>query len=356
MGVSTRASTTSAERSPAGAAVETSAARSSARVFMGTVSLSHRDRLRRAVRSVSERSQGIKARALFRPTEAAHFLALAVLTGLAILLHDRLADFRGMLLGYAGLALVLAVIAAIAPRVDRLPPPLAFVVDFYPAAFLPILFNTLEPLIQALRGGARDDLLIAVDRALFGVDVTVWAQRLVHPLLNDIFYGFYSTYYFIALTLGLMLWLRDRPTARRFVFTLMVVYYVSWTGYFIIPALGPRFAQATEYTVSLTTTPISRAINDTINSLEKTKFDVFPSGHTMISVAVLIVAWKRARDVFWVLLPIATGLVISTVYCRFHYVIDVIAGAAMAFVTVPIGDGIYDRLMATGARDPAPAR
>jgi membrane-associated phospholipid phosphatase len=282
-----------------------------------------------------------------RPTEAAHLIVLSVLTGLAILLHNRLQDFRGMLLGYAGLALFVAVIVALAPGEDRYPPPLTFFIDFYPAFFLPILFNTLEPLIKALRGGPRDAWLIAADRALFGVDVTVWAQRLVRPWLNDVFYVFYSTYYFIALTLGLVLWVRSRPTARRFVFTLMVVYYVSWTGYFIIPALGPRFAQAAAYTVSLTTTPLSRAINDTINNMEKTKFDVFPSGHTMISVCVLLVAWKRARDVFWILLPIATGLVLSTVYCRYHYVIDVIAGTTLAFVTVPLGDGIYDRLMAT---------
>ena len=288
-----------------------------------------------------------------RPTEAIHWAALAVLTGLALLLRQRLEDLPAMLLGYAGLAALLLVVGWLVPKIGRLPAPVVFFLDFYPAAFVPLLFNTLEPLIQALRGGAQDDLLIAADRALFGVDVTVWAQRLVRPWLNDVFYGFYSTYYFISLTLCLVLWLRDRPTARRFVFTLMVVYYVSWTGYFIIPALGPRFAQASEYTVSLTTTPIARSINDTINSLEKTKFDVFPSGHTMISVAVLLVAWKRARDVFWVLLPIATGLVISTVYCRYHYVIDVFAGTALAFVTVPIGDGIYDRLVRSSSVLPA---
>jgi membrane-associated phospholipid phosphatase len=290
----------------------------------------------------------------FRPTEAIHLAALAVLTALALLLRDRIEDLRAMLLGYAGLASLVFVIAWLVPREDRLPAPATFVLDFYPAAFLPLLFNTLEPLIQALRGGPRDDLLIAADRALFGTDVTVWAQRLVRPWLSDLLFCFYATYYFISLTLGLVLWLRSRSAARRFVFTLMVVYYVSWTGYFIIPALGPRFAQASQYTVSITTTPIARTIDDTIDSMEKTKFDVFPSGHTMISVAVLLVAWKRARDVFWVLLPIATGLVISTVYCRFHYVIDVIAGTTLAFVTVPIGDGIYDRLMAhRAARAPA---
>jgi membrane-associated phospholipid phosphatase len=182
------------------------------------------------------------------------------------------------------------------------------------------------------------------------VDVTVWLQRFVHPFLNDLFFVFYSTYYFIALSLALVLWLQDRPAMRRYVFTLMVCYYVSYAGYFTIPAVGPRFAQADAYTVSLTTTPVSQTISDTINRLEKTKCDVFPSGHTMISVAVLLVAWKRSRRTFWYLLPVATGLIIATVYCRYHYVIDLIAGTALASVSVPVGDAIYDRLLADSRR------
>jgi membrane-associated phospholipid phosphatase len=280
-----------------------------------------------------------------RPTEAIHFVALAVLTLLALILHGRLAHLSAMLLGYAALAVALCVMTALSWRLDRLPAPVVLLVDFYPAAFLPILFNTLEPLIEALRGGPRDDLLIAADRALFGVDVTIWMQRLVRPRLSDLFYTFYASYYFIALSLGLVLWVRNRAAARRFIFTLMVVYYVSYAGYFAIPALGPRFTQASQYTVSLVTTPVARAINDTINSLEKTKYDVFPSGHTMISVAVLLVAWRRARDVFWYLLPLATGLIFSTVYCRYHYAVDVIAGMVLAFAAVPLGDWIYDRIV-----------
>lgn len=277
-----------------------------------------------------------------RPTEAIHFAALATLSILTVLLRHRLVHPGGMLLRYGALALFLLLMVALARRGSRLPTPLALLLDFYSAAFLPIVFNTLEPLIGALRGGARDDLLIAVDRRLFGVDVTVWLQRIVHPLLNDVFFLFYATYYFLALTLGLILWRRDRATARRYVFTLMLCYYVSYAGYFTIPALGPRFAQASEYSVSLTTSPISRTIADTINALEKTKFDVFPSGHTMIAVAVLLVARKRAPETFVCFLVLASGLIISTVYCRYHYVIDIIVGAALAFLTVPIGDRVYD--------------
>jgi membrane-associated phospholipid phosphatase len=74
---------------------------------------------------------------------------------------------------------------------------------------------------------------------------------------------------------------------------------------------------------------------------------VFPSGHTMIAAAVLIVAFRRARRLFWFLLPVGIGLIVSTVYCRYHYLVDVLAGLALAFLTVPLGERIYDRVVGT---------
>ena len=277
-----------------------------------------------------------------RPTDAINAAALAVLACLTLYVRDRLADPAAILGLYAALGSGLALIALLARRADRLSVPMRLLVDFYPAAFLPLVFNTLEPLIRALRGGPRDEILIAADQAMFGVDVTVWLQRFVRPGLSDALFMFYATYYFLALILGFILWRHDHATARRYIFTLMVCYYVSYAGYFLLPALGPRFAQAHEYTVSIVQSPISRTISDTINRLEKTKFDVFPSGHTLISVAVLLVSWKRARRAFWFFLPIATGLIISTVYCRYHYVADVLAGITCAAISVPLGDRIYD--------------
>jgi membrane-associated phospholipid phosphatase len=120
---------------------------------------------------------------------------------------------------------------------------------------------------------------------------------------------------------------------------------VSYVGYFLVPALGPRFALASQQTLTLETTSLSRAISMTIDQLERTKFDVFPSGHTMIAAAVLLVAWKRARRAFWALLPVGTGLIVSTVYCRYHYVVDVLAGLALAVAVVPIADRLYDRIV-----------
>ncbi len=285
-----------------------------------------------------------KERRVLRPLEAINLLALAAVSLLTLALSRRLADPGGLLLRYAIMAAALTIVAAFVRVEERLPAPVRFLLDFYPAAFIPVLYETLGVLIFAARGGARDGLLIAADRALFGVDVTVWLEKFVRPWLTNLFYAAYTTYYFISLTLGFFLWRRNIPALRRYIFTLTLCYYFSYAGYFAVPALGPRFALADRQTVVLESTRMAAAIAQTLDELEHTKLDVFPSGHTMLAAAVLFVAFRRARDVFWWLLPVATCLILSTVYCRYHYVVDVLAGLVLAAVTVPVGDRIYERL------------
>ncbi len=279
-----------------------------------------------------------------RPLEALNLITLAALSALTLWLGGRVADRAGILTRYGLMATGVLIVAAAVRREDRLPPAARVLVNFYPIAFVPILYESLGPLIVAARPVARDDLLIAADRWLFGTDPTVWLQRFVRPALTNLFSVAYLTYYFIAIALGAVLWRRNPPIARRFIFTLTLAYVVSYAGYFALPALGPRASLASRHTVALETTALSRTISSTLDELEKTKFDVFPSGHTMIAVVVMITAFQRARDAFWWLLPVAVCLVISTVYCRYHYVVDVIAGTILAVITVPVGDGIYDRL------------
>jgi membrane-associated phospholipid phosphatase len=279
-----------------------------------------------------------------RPLEAVNLGALAVLSAVTLLVWRKLADPGEILLRFALMGAFLAIAVFLAQRSETLPKALRVAVDFYPAAFIPFVYESLGPLIAAARGGPRDDLLIAADRAILGGDVTVLLQPVVTPFLAAFFYVAYSTYYFLPIVLGGFLWSRDAAAARRYIFTLSVCFYVSYAGYFTLPAYGPRTALADRNRIPLETSPVARAISRTINELEHTKLDAFPSGHTMIAVAVLLVAWRRYRRLFWYLLPAAVLLILSTVYCRYHYVVDVLAGIVLAFATVPIGDRLYDAL------------
>ena len=49
-----------------------------------------------------------------------------------------------------------------------------------------------------------------------------------------------------------------------------------------------------------------------------------------VTLLVLVHAFRFARPLLPVLLPVACGLMLATVYLRFHYVVDVIGGVLLA--------------------------
>jgi membrane-associated phospholipid phosphatase len=60
----------------------------------------------------------------------------------------------------------------------------------------------------------------------------------------------------------------------------------------------------------------------------------FPSSHVSITTVLWLTAWVRQRPIALWSSPIVAGLIFATVYGRFHYVLDVIAGLALAVAVV----------------------
>ncbi len=187
-----------------------------------------------------------------------------------------------------------------------------------------------------------DARLIAVDHAIFGVNPTVWLERLINPLLTGLLQFAYISYYFIPLSLGVVLIARGRfGEFEEVLFGILLCFYLSYVGYLLVPAIGPRFTLSHLQTADLQVSPFIGKIQDTLNALEKNKTDAFPSGHTAVSLMSLYYAWKeREKKLFAVLIPVVTGLIISTVYLRYHYVIDVIAGIALTGLTIALAPGL----------------
>lgn len=211
------------------------------------------------------------------------------------------------------------------------------------------IFNSLGPLIASIHATTFDTLLIAVDHAIFGVHPTVWMERLISPTLSAILQFAYISYYFIPLSLGIVLIARGRfGEFEEALFGILLCFYLSYIGYLLVPAIGPRFTLSHLQTGDLQLSPFIKSIQDTLNGLEKNKADAFPSGHTAVSLISLYYAWKeRENKLFALLIPAVTGLIISTVYLRYHYVIDVIAGVALTGLTIALAPGL--RRLLSGA-------
>jgi membrane-associated phospholipid phosphatase len=280
-----------------------------------------------------------------RPLDLLNVVVCAILLVLCMYgaAANRLVDWPVLALRLTLMLLGVLAIARLARR-PRLSGVWAVVVELYPAALVPLVFDALGPLIPAVNSAAecgRDFWLIRADRFLLGTDPTVWLQRLVRPWLTNVMYLAYCAYFVVPFVVAGYVWRRRSGEAfRRFVFTVVLAFYVSYVGYFLVPARGPRFALAAAHTAvpTLYTTPISRAIVDGMNFVERNKNDVFPSGHVMLTAVCLLLALRESRRLFLILLPIGLGVFVSTVYCRYHYVIDVLAGLLLALPMPWLGE------------------
>ncbi len=219
--------------------------------------------------------------------------------------------------------------------------------DWLPIPYIIFGYKMIHYLVNCGRNPGfmtiKDHWLIAADRRLFGVDPTVWLERFTVPWLTELMQLFYSTYYFIPLVLGLILYLgRERLPFQKSVFAITLGYILCYLGYFVIPAIGPRFTILHE--VPLEGVLIREQLAGLIYWMEQFPRDCFPSGHTEIPLVALWLAYRFRRKLFYIYLPIVAGLICSTVYLRYHYVIDVIAGAALAGVVILLARGAEKKI------------
>jgi membrane-associated phospholipid phosphatase len=136
----------------------------------------------------------------------------------------------------------------------------------------------------------------------------------------------------------------------RSVFVLLFIYYGAYIAYFFVPAMGPRLYEPLMQlqTKSLDGLLFAIPIRHIISFFEPNKFDAFPSLHTAISLGTMILMAKYNRKMFYIFIPVVAGIWISLVYCRYHYVADIMAGIIWTIVAYYVANKIYDRMTKHG--------
>jgi membrane-associated phospholipid phosphatase len=218
-----------------------------------------------------------------------------------------------------------------------------FLHAFIPIVIILLIFNSLGELIPRIRHQYYDDALVRIDYAIFGTHPTVWMERFNNSALTGLLQIAYISYYFMPIALGTFLFLkRKQYEFDSAVFGIVLCFYLSYIGYLLVPAVGPRFTLNHVQTMELQTGHLSLWIRSTLDGLEQNKTDAFPSGHTAVALVSLFYAWKqREKALFWLLVPAVSALIVSTVYLRYHYVVDVIAGIRLASLNVLIAPKTY---------------
>ena len=214
------------------------------------------------------------------------------------------------------------------------------------------VFKEIYLMVHPIHPVDYDQFLIAIDHWVFGVNPTQWIGQFAHPLLTEVFQIAYFSYYILFIILGVELY--RRYAVEHFdkaAFMIVYGFYLSYLGYFSLPGVGPRFTLhdfallETELPGIFLTNTLRAIINagESIpavrdHAIDVVQRDVFPSGHTQLTIIVMALGFRYKLKSRWVLLAFGCMLIVATVYLRYHYVVDLVAGALLAWFTFWTGD------------------
>jgi hypothetical protein len=191
-----------------------------------------------------------------------------------------------------------------------------------------------------------DAQLYAFDLRVFGVEPAEAWDRFVAPGTTEWFAFFYYGYFFlIALhVLPLLGAAKSGPFLARFSFGFIWLYCVGHALYTFVPAYGPYSFLAPQLHHTLEGSfwwPLVKKAVESVDGGART--DVFPSLHTAMPTHLSIFSFQhRDRMPFkltWLPLSLFTTQIIgATMFLRWHYLVDICAGVALAVSAILVAD------------------
>ena len=219
---------------------------------------------------------------------------------------------------------------------------------WYGVVLILTCFKEVHIIIQAIGSPDIDSYLIKMDYLLFGVNPTQWAYRFQNPFLTEFLQVIYLLYYFLILIYGLELYLWKRLEELRFTLLLIFLsFFICYVFYIIFPAIGPRFYLHDFHSIKtelpgIILTDYIRAFIDFGESISYNvsnphllaQRDAMPSAHIAVAIILAYLSKKFRSKSFRFYFPYCILMTIATIYLRYHYVVDLIAGASVALIAI----------------------
>jgi membrane-associated phospholipid phosphatase len=195
------------------------------------------------------------------------------------------------------------------------------------------VYTNLHDTVRFVNPHDIHQYLAAAEEWIFGGQPVVWAERYITPARTEFFNFFYANFYLVAPSVVAVLWFSGkRIEARHALLGIILCFYSGYFLYIIFPAAPPRlyFESLGLFEVTLRGGPITSFQEALIRMMPNDAARAaFPSLHSAVSILALHYAWKYCRWFFPILLAFVVGLLVSTVYLRHHWVVDLLAGAVL---------------------------
>lgn len=178
--------------------------------------------------------------------------------------------------------------------------------------------------------------LYRLDLAIFGVEPAMAMDSWVNPWTTEWFAFFYFGYFFLLAVhvIPILMFSRRRQLVAEFTLGMLLVFCIGHTLYMVVPGYGPYRAMAGEFQNSFPSGMWLDLVMHTVAS-GGAQMDIFPSLHTGGPSLIALFSFRNRDQLpFRYTWPIVTfctlNIILATMFLRWHYIIDVVAGFALA--------------------------
>lgn len=195
------------------------------------------------------------------------------------------------------------------------------------------LFASLLPVVNS---NALDHHLLNFDLTVFGFEPALFFDRFVTPVTTEWFAFFYFGYFFVLAlhVLPILFLTRNERLLGEFGLGMLLLFCCGHTLYMLVPGYGPYKAMPEVFQHHLPP-GVWWSMTAELVARSGAQKDIFPSLHTAAPTFILLFAFRHRRRLpfrySWpVLAFFVANIITATMFLRWHYVIDVVAGLSLA--------------------------
>ena len=233
-----------------------------------------------------------------------------------------------------------------------------FLRHFYPVFLFLWFFGETGDLNRMFFTSYLDPAIIRWEQHLFGFQPSArFMEWLPYVAVSELFYSAYFSYYIMITGVGVALFRRDRTKFFHYISVVCFVFYICYLLYIIFPVVGPPmfYFQRTGqelpldlrdafpnpvYPEAVKTGPLFQVMAFLYRMFDSPGA-AMPSSHVAIALCTLFFSFNYRLRLRHLHLIAAILLCCATIYCRYHYVMDVLAGILTAVLLIPLGNWLY---------------
>jgi len=191
--------------------------------------------------------------------------------------------------------------------------------------------------VYLLNNTYHDDLLLATEKwfAYYIDGIFVfrdWLTGLVGPWINEVYLGGFLAMFMVSFVFFHLY--RDRKKTRAMLDATFLTSIIGSVGYALMPALGPFAFSGELYPHQLGGWQHLVETGEITRAYAVFSLAAMPSLHVAHGIIFTYMAAKYFRRLLWFMVPMMLLILTDAVYLEWHYVIDMVVGACIAWFAV----------------------